>query len=236
MLDLTQVLTYSAALGIAAAIPGPGMAALVARSVSGGALTGFCLLFGLILGDLTYLSFAVFGLAMIAEHFNELFQLVRWGAALYLFYLAWQFWFADHLAIEVGKPMKRKELLSAAVSGLTITLGNPKTIAFYLALLPLGINLETSITGDVAVDAGAVNGAGATECRGTVCFGCGAYSSPAVEPARTTAIVSRCRLTLILTGTRMWFILKSLPTMPQKAFSKDGDQWVRGLQSRMPGP
>ena len=89
--------------------------------------------------------------------------------------------------------MKRKELLSAAVSGLTITLGNPKTIAFYLALLPLGINLETSITGDVAVDAGAVNGAGATECRGTVCFGCGAYSSPAVEPARATAIVSRCR-------------------------------------------
>jgi len=143
MLDLTQVLTYSAALGIAAAIPGPGMAALVARSVSGGALTGFCLLFGLILGDLTYLSFAVFGLAMLAEHFNELFQLVRWGAALYLFYLAWQFWFADHQAIEVGKPVKRKELLSAAVSGLTITLGNPKTIAFYLALLPLVINLET---------------------------------------------------------------------------------------------
>ncbi len=131
------------ALGIAAAIPGPGMAALVARSVSGGTLSGFCLLLGLILGDLTYLSFAVFGLAMIAEHFNALFQLVRWGAALYLCYLAWQFWFANHQAIEVGKPAKRKELLSAAISGLTITLGNPKTIAFYLALLPLAINLET---------------------------------------------------------------------------------------------
>lgn len=143
MLDLTQVLTYSVALGIAAAIPGPGMAALVARSVSGGTLSGFCLLLGLILGDLTYLSFAVFGLAMIAEHFNALFQLVRWGAALYLCYLAWQFWFANHQAIEVGKPAKRKELLSAAISGLTITLGNPKTIAFYLALLPLAINLET---------------------------------------------------------------------------------------------
>ncbi|WP_171885313.1 LysE family translocator [Pseudomonas aeruginosa] len=135
--------TYSVALGIAAAIPGPGMAALVARSVSGGTLSGFCLLLGLILGDLTYLSFAVFGLAMIAEHFNALFQLVRWGAALYLCYLAWQFWFANHQAIEVGKPAKRKELLSAAISGLTITLGNPKTIAFYLALLPLAINLET---------------------------------------------------------------------------------------------
>ncbi|MDM8350681.1 LysE family translocator [Pseudomonas sp. sp1636] len=142
MLDLTQVLTYSAALGIAAAIPGPGMAALVARSVNGGILSGFCLLFGLILGDLTYLSFAVFGLAMIAEHFSALFQLVRWGAALYLCYLAWQFWFTNHQAIEVGKPAKKKELMSAAISGLTITLGNPKTIAFYLALLPLVINLE----------------------------------------------------------------------------------------------
>ncbi|KTT63279.1 lysine transporter LysE [Pseudomonas oryzihabitans] len=142
MLDLTQLLTYSVALGIAAAIPGPGMAALVARSVSGGTLSGFCLLFGLILGDLIYLSFAVFGLAMIAEHFNVLFRLVRWGAALYLCYLAWQFWFANHQAIEVGKPAKRKELLSAAVSGLTITLGNPKTIAFYLAILPLAIKLE----------------------------------------------------------------------------------------------
>lgn len=142
MLDSTQILTYSVALAIAAIIPGPGMAALVARSVSGGMLSGFFLLFGLILGDLTYLSFAVFGLAMIAEHFNALFQLVRWGAALYLCYLAWQFWFADHQAIEVGKPAKRKELVSAAISGLTITLGNPKTIAFYLALLPLAINLD----------------------------------------------------------------------------------------------
>lgn len=142
MLDLTQVLSYSVALGIAAAIPGPGMAALVARSVSGGAISGFCLLAGLILGDLTYLSFAVFGLVIIAEHFNALFQLVRWGAALYLCYLAWQFWFANHQAIEVSKPAKKKELLSAAISGLTITLGNPKTIAFYLALLPLVINLE----------------------------------------------------------------------------------------------
>ena len=37
MLELSQALTYTAALGVAAAIPGPGMAALVARSVSGGA-------------------------------------------------------------------------------------------------------------------------------------------------------------------------------------------------------
>ena len=69
MLGTAQILSYIAALGLAAAIPGPGMTALVARSVSGGAVTGFTMLTGLILGDLIYLSVAVFGLAVIANNY-----------------------------------------------------------------------------------------------------------------------------------------------------------------------
>lgn len=143
MLELSQALTYTAALGVAAAIPGPGMAALVARSVSGGALPGFSLLSGLILGDLVYLSFAVFGLSLIAHYFDALFVLVRVCAAVYLSYLAWQFWWAKPQPVVLGRPINKQELFSAWLSGLTITLGNPKTIAFYLALLPLVINLES---------------------------------------------------------------------------------------------
>jgi threonine/homoserine/homoserine lactone efflux protein len=142
MLDATQALTYSAALALAAAIPGPGMAALVARSVSSGGAAGFCLLAGLILGDLAYLSFAVFGLAMVAEHFAPLFQMVRWCAALYLCYLAWQFWVVCHQPVEADGSEQGRALWGAALSGLTITLGNPKTIAFYVALLPLVIDLQ----------------------------------------------------------------------------------------------
>ena len=142
MLELTQILTYIAALAVAAAIPGPGMTALVARSVSSGALTGFAMLTGLIFGDLTYLSFAVFGLAVLAKSFSVLFVLVKWGAVVYLCYLAWLFWTADHQSLNETNTPKRKDLLSACLSGYTITLGNPKTIAFYLALLPVIIDLE----------------------------------------------------------------------------------------------
>ncbi len=142
MLELTHILTYIAALAVAAAIPGPGMTALVARSVNSGALAGFAMLAGLILGDLTYLSFAVFGLAVLAKSFSILFVLVKWGAVVYLCYLAWLFWTADHQPLNQTTPPKRKDLLSAGLSGYTITLGNPKTIAFYLALLPVIIDLE----------------------------------------------------------------------------------------------
>lgn len=145
MLALSQIATYTVALGIAAAIPGPGIVALVARSVSQGALAGFCMLAGLILGDLTYLTLAVFGLAILVAKFGALVTVIRWGSALYLAYLAWRFWTARHDSPNTGTATvdQRKALRGACLSGLTITLGNPKTIAFYLALVPLVIHLDT---------------------------------------------------------------------------------------------
>jgi len=142
MLGTAQIFSYMAALGLAAAIPGPGMTALVARSVSGGAITGFTMLTGLILGDLIYLSTAVFGLAVVAHSFTPLFTLINWAAALYLCWLAWQFWKHNPQAIDIDQRTSRKELASAWFSGLTITLGNPKTMAFYLAILPLVMSLD----------------------------------------------------------------------------------------------
>jgi threonine/homoserine/homoserine lactone efflux protein len=131
-----------AALGLAAAIPGPGMTALVARSVSGGLMTGFTMLAGLILGDLIYLSIAVFGLAVIAHNYTSIFTLINWAASLYLCVLAWQFWCHQPQAININQKATKRELASAWFSGLTITLGNPKTIAFYMAILPLVISLD----------------------------------------------------------------------------------------------
>lgn len=142
MLGTAQIISYIVALGLAAAIPGPGMTALVARSVSGGAVTGFTMLAGLILGDLIYLSIAVFGLAVIAHTYTSVFTLINWAASLYLFMLAWQFWCHQPQAINIDQKATKRELASAWFSGLTITLGNPKTIAFYLAILPLVISLD----------------------------------------------------------------------------------------------
>ncbi|UTH75620.1 LysE family translocator [Chromobacterium sp. IIBBL 290-4] len=127
---------------MAAAIPGPGMTALVARSVSGGAVTGFIMLSGLILGDLIYLSIAVFGLAVVAHTYTSIFTLINWAASLYLCLLAWQFWRHKPQAVNIEQKATKRQLASAWFSGLTITLGNPKTIAFYLAILPLVISLD----------------------------------------------------------------------------------------------
>lgn len=143
MPESAQIVSYIAALGLAAAIPGPGMTALVARSVSAGAIAGFAMLAGLILGDLIYLSLSVFGLALVAHSWSALFTLINWAAALYLGWLAWQFWRYNPQAVDIAQKATKKDLASAWLSGLTITLGNPKTIAFYLAILPLVMSLDS---------------------------------------------------------------------------------------------
>lgn len=141
-LGSSQIISYILALGLAAIVPGPGMTALITRSISRGAKTGFSLLAGLILGDLIYLSIAVFGLAMIAHSYTSISIYINWAAALYLCVLAWQFWKYQPSTILNEQKVTSRELATAWFSGLTLTLGNPKTIAFYLAILPLIISLD----------------------------------------------------------------------------------------------
>ncbi|EMN4131359.1 LysE family translocator [Providencia vermicola] len=147
MISITQLLSYGSALAIAAIIPGPGMTAVVARTLNGGVVMGFALLSGLILGDILYLSFAIFGLVLVADHLAIIFNVIYWGAALYLLWLAYSLWRQDIQPLKTSDSISTKQFAIIGASGLMITLSNPKTIAFYMAILPLVISLnEITIT------------------------------------------------------------------------------------------
>ncbi|SEH29556.1 Threonine/homoserine/homoserine lactone efflux protein [Methylobacterium sp. 275MFSha3.1] len=140
-MTLAGFLTYALALGVAAAIPGPGVVALVARALGAGFGAAMAFSLGLILGDLTYLAAAIFGLSLIAEALGAVFVVVRYGAALYLAYLAFRLWRLAGAAARV-EGESRDRPWTSFVAGLTITLGNPKTIVFYLAILPTLVDLR----------------------------------------------------------------------------------------------
>ena len=50
---------------------------------------------GIVLGDLTYLTFAVGGLAVLAQTFASAFIVLKLAGAGYLIYLAWRIWTSD---------------------------------------------------------------------------------------------------------------------------------------------
>lgn len=137
-----EYLPYAIALGIAAAIPGPGIAASVGKALGSGFRPAFYFINGLVLGDLTYLTFAVLGLSAIASVFAGFFTVVKFAGAAYLVWLAYNFWRSGIDPEKIDTP-KGKAFWPSFAAGYSVTLGNPKTIIFYMALLPTVVDLQT---------------------------------------------------------------------------------------------
>src|SRR5690606_41909429 len=86
-MTLAGFLTYAGALAIAAAIPGPGIIALVARALGSGFRPALFMAGGLVVGDILYLTAVVLGLAMLAQTFGNAFLIVKWVGVAYLAWL-----------------------------------------------------------------------------------------------------------------------------------------------------
>jgi threonine/homoserine/homoserine lactone efflux protein len=140
-MDLTALLIFTGALLVAAASPGPGIVALVARVIGGGLAGIFPFLAGLILGDLIWLAAAVLGLAVVAHTFHGAFVVIKFAGAAYLLYLAYRMWTSPAEAAAVAAAPRRDRNATLFLAGLSVSLGNPKVAGFYLALLPNLIDL-----------------------------------------------------------------------------------------------
>ena len=139
-MDLFTLAAFTIAYAIAVLVPGPGVAAVVARALGGGFKGAFPMVLGILAGDLIYFVFAVFGLAAVATLFGPVFVIIRWAGAAYLLYIAYRFWTARP-GSEQMKP-KNESPWKTFLAGFSLTMGNPKTIVFYLAILPTVIPLD----------------------------------------------------------------------------------------------
>jgi len=141
-MDLTGLFVFAAALAVAAASPGPTITALVARVLVRGTSGALAFMLGLQVGEIVWLTAAILGLAFIATTFGMLFLVLKYAGAAYLAYLAWRMWTAPAVAHDAPAP-KAEHPLRLFLAAVSLTLGNPKIMVFYLALLPNLIDLGT---------------------------------------------------------------------------------------------
>jgi threonine/homoserine/homoserine lactone efflux protein len=136
-----NLLVFALALIVAAGSPGPSVAALVARVLTHGLREVLPFLAAMWLGESLWLACAVAGLAVVARTLGVVFAVIKFIGVAYLLYLAWKMWFAPTQVSKDELPSGRApwRLFGA---GLAVTLGNPKIMVFYLALLPTIIDLD----------------------------------------------------------------------------------------------
>lgn len=146
-MDSASLLLFAGALLVAAGSPGPSIAALVARVLTGGWRDVLPFLAAMWVGELIWLSFAVWGLAAIAQTLHLVFVAIKYLGVAYLLYLAWRMWTAP----VAGEPDALPPPTSPGrmfAAGMAVTMGNPKIMVFYMALLPAIIDLgQVSLVG-----------------------------------------------------------------------------------------
>lgn len=140
-MDPAGLLFFAAALFVAAASPGPSIAAIVARVLGRGMQGAVAFTAGVAVGDVIWLTVAILGLAALAQTFHGVFLIVKYAGAAYLLYLAWKLWTAPAEAREVDADTRREHPAKLFLAGLAVTMGNPKVMVFNLALLPTLLDL-----------------------------------------------------------------------------------------------
>ena len=138
-MTLALIPTFCMAMFILAATPGPGVFATVARSLASGFRATLPLIAGIIVGDIFYLLFAVFGLSIIAHTMAGLFTVIKLIGGGYLIYLGIRIWRANP-EIHIQADRQPRSPWNTFFSGLVVTLSNPKVILFYCGFLPTFVN------------------------------------------------------------------------------------------------
>jgi threonine/homoserine/homoserine lactone efflux protein len=125
----------TATVAVAALTPGPAVAAIVARAMTGGARPAMAINAGVVTGDLLFLFLAAAGMAAAARTMGGAFDLVKACGGLYL---AWQgvtLWRQRQLAPVAGGRSESGFWRNYA-AGLLLMFGHVQAMLFYAALLP----------------------------------------------------------------------------------------------------
>lgn len=151
---------YTLALAVLSATPGPVMVAIIARALSGRSRSSLPLAFGVVFGDLLWPLLAIFGLAALTTIYAEIMQVLRLVGAVILIWMGWRLLARRRmLADQSPDPaLMRRETGHAFMAGLFVGLGNPKSILFFMGLLP-GFFHIPSLTGpDIVIIVGMSGG------------------------------------------------------------------------------
>ena len=119
---------------VIAAIPGPGIFYVAARTLSGGRQAGIASAFGTAVGGLVHVIAGGLGVSAIILASAQLFSVLKLAGALYLVWLGInRFREAGHAPPEQSGPIGAKR---AFREGVVVEALNPKTAAFFLAFIP----------------------------------------------------------------------------------------------------
>jgi threonine/homoserine/homoserine lactone efflux protein len=143
-MPLYGLATFCVVYFAAVATPGPGVAAVIAQGLARGSVGAPAFIAGFLAGDLIWFAGAALGLSALAQTAHTAFLVLKYAGAAYLLFLAYKLWSTPLRPLsETRDEAVEKKPSRLFLGSLTLTLGNPKPMIFFIALLPTVVPLES---------------------------------------------------------------------------------------------
>jgi threonine/homoserine/homoserine lactone efflux protein len=139
-------IAFVIAAGVVLIIPGPTIISVISYSLAHGRNAVFPIVAGVLLGDLTCMSFSLLGLGAVLAASATLFSVIKFTGALYLIYLGVRLWSSDPLAAESGSVVNGISKITLIRNLFLTTATNPKGIVFFMAFLPQFVNPKAAVS------------------------------------------------------------------------------------------
>lgn len=159
MPDPSTLLVFAAAAALLAVMPGPGLLYVAGRTLAGGRAHGIASVLGTGLGGLAHVAAGALGVSALVMASATAFTALKVVGGLYLVWLGWRTWReagADEDALR--GPDAASTAPRVLRQGFVVEATNPKTAAFFLALIPQFIDpaagaiaVQFGVLGAVAV-------------------------------------------------------------------------------------
>jgi threonine/homoserine/homoserine lactone efflux protein len=122
-------------------IPGTGVVYTITTGLTLKWRASLAAAIGCTLGIVPHIVASILGLSALLNMSAQVFSVLKWAGALYLFYLAWNMW-REAGSIEINQKSTETSLGKIILKAIVINLPNPKLTIFFFAFLPLFISRD----------------------------------------------------------------------------------------------
>ena len=152
-ITLSEVAIYAFALAVLVFTPGPVVVATIAKTLASGMRSAMPLAAGVSIVDVLWPLLAILGLSALVTAHAEALQVLRYvGGAILI-------WMGVRLILRASQrldtapdpALMRRSAWQGFAAGALVNLGNPKSIVFFIGILPTLFNLGTLTSLDITI-------------------------------------------------------------------------------------
>jgi len=170
MITVETLITFTFAALLMNLSPGPSFLYVMARSIAQGTRGGMAAVAGLACGSFIHAMAVALGLSTVFLYSPAIYTTLKIAGALYLLYLGVHHFRSSAPQLSTVTQLPQKRLPTIFRESVVVELTNPKTILFYLAVLPQFVNYDVGQVSLQLIILGLIVTISAIPCDLLVCF------------------------------------------------------------------